>query len=389
MFKKFLVILSSILIVAGLFACGNNAEVEELKKQVAELKQQNKKINGDLNSSNLSMEDTQRRKSDSDEDDKVNNSTKKTIDNDDASNKMTDEEMVMVALWVEGSDFTDEHFKRIMEELKEIGETEFSKNLALDYWKSRNAEWNSSEAYNGIGELYCNYDQYYDPKKAVKCFEKAIKISTSGGINQVPNDKAMYNLGLIYASDEYGMKDLELAKKYFTDASKLGNNYEAMGKLVDVNIEDGDFKSAAENAKALYNWTNEIGQTFYAYDALSLLARLYDDGSLDKCSTFPLYIAGRNKQIMDYETAYMCYEKSIDYYIQHELRTAEYKYEDYVQALYRLGKMNENGQGVDVDLAKARAYYEEASAQSKNSPWVSNADLIDEIESSLAALKYY
>lgn len=41
MFKKFLVILSSILIVAGLFACGNNAEVEELKKQVAELKQQN------------------------------------------------------------------------------------------------------------------------------------------------------------------------------------------------------------------------------------------------------------------------------------------------------------------------------------------------------------
>lgn len=41
MFKKFLVILSSILIVAGLFACGNNAEVEELKRQVAELKQQN------------------------------------------------------------------------------------------------------------------------------------------------------------------------------------------------------------------------------------------------------------------------------------------------------------------------------------------------------------
>lgn len=41
MFKKSLVIISSILIVAGLFACGNNAEVEELKRQVAELKQQN------------------------------------------------------------------------------------------------------------------------------------------------------------------------------------------------------------------------------------------------------------------------------------------------------------------------------------------------------------
>ena len=32
MFKKFLVILSSILLVAGLFACRNNAEVEELKR---------------------------------------------------------------------------------------------------------------------------------------------------------------------------------------------------------------------------------------------------------------------------------------------------------------------------------------------------------------------
>ena len=40
MFKKFLVILSSILLVAGLFACRNNAEVEELKRQVEELKQQ-------------------------------------------------------------------------------------------------------------------------------------------------------------------------------------------------------------------------------------------------------------------------------------------------------------------------------------------------------------
>ena len=44
MFKKSLLIISSILIVAGLFACGNNAEVEELKRQVAELKQQNEKM---------------------------------------------------------------------------------------------------------------------------------------------------------------------------------------------------------------------------------------------------------------------------------------------------------------------------------------------------------
>ena len=40
MSRKFVIIISSILIVAGLFACGNNAEVEELKRQVAELKEQ-------------------------------------------------------------------------------------------------------------------------------------------------------------------------------------------------------------------------------------------------------------------------------------------------------------------------------------------------------------
>ena len=355
-------------------ACNNNAEVEELKKQVAELKQQNEKSSEGSNSYNLSMEDMLKEKEN--EDGKVNNSTnKKTTDNDDASDKMTDEEMVMVALWVEGSDFTDEHFKRIMEELKEIGETEFFKNLALDYWKSYNAEWNLSEAYNGIGELYCNYDQYYDPKKAVKCFEKAIKISTGGGLNQVPNDKAMYNLGLIYASDEYGMKDLELAKKYFTDASKLGNDY-AMAELVTVNIEEGDCESAVEKVKALYNRKNELGETKVAISCLKTLAELYDDGFFDRYSS--LKIAGRNKQIMNYETAYMYYERVIDYFIN--ASQTDNLYQDYIMALYRLGKMNEHGQGVAVDLAKARAYYEEALEQSKDH-WLWN-EMKNDIESS-------
>ena len=360
-------------------ACNNNAEVEELKRQVAELKQQNEKSSEGSNSYNLSMEDMLKEKKN--DDDKVNNSANEKEGNtDDSSNKMTDEEMVMVALWVEGSDFTDEHFKRIMEELKEIGETEFSKNLALDYWKSRNAEWNSSEAYNGIGELYCNYDQYYDPEKAVKCFEKAIKISTSGGINQVPNDKAMYNLGLIYASDEYGMKDLELAKKYFTDASKLGNDY-AMAELITVNIEEGDCESAVEKVKAVYNRQNELGGTEVAINCLRTLAELYDDGFFDRYSSPK--IAGRNKQIMNYETAYMYYERVIDYFIN--ASQTDNLYQDYIMALYRLGKMNEYGQGVAVDLAKARAYYEEASEQSKDH-WLWN-EMKDDIERSLAALK--
>ena len=37
MFKKFLVILSSILLVVGLFACRNNAEVEELKQNLIKI----------------------------------------------------------------------------------------------------------------------------------------------------------------------------------------------------------------------------------------------------------------------------------------------------------------------------------------------------------------
>lgn len=40
MLKKVLITVISIIVAIGLFACGNNAEVEELKKQVAELKQQ-------------------------------------------------------------------------------------------------------------------------------------------------------------------------------------------------------------------------------------------------------------------------------------------------------------------------------------------------------------
>lgn len=45
MLKKIQIVLSSILLVVCLIACSNNnAEVEELKRQVAELKQQNEKL---------------------------------------------------------------------------------------------------------------------------------------------------------------------------------------------------------------------------------------------------------------------------------------------------------------------------------------------------------
>ena len=389
MFKKFLIILSSILIVAGLFACGNNAEVEELKRQVAELKQQNEKINGDLNSSILSIEDTQRRKSDSDEDDKVNNSTnKKTIDNDDASDKMTDEEIVMASLWVNAKvngSVHHEEFEPAMEKLKEIGETEFFYELATYYWKNFNAEWDPSKAYNGIGEIYLgkygDYDYYYDPQKAVKYFEKAIKISTSGDMNAVPNDEAMLNMGLIYASDDHGMKDVKLAKKYYNDAIKLGN-YFAMGYLSELNIEEGDFKSAEKNIKAAYSRANELGKTEHAFNLLFNIARLYDDESLDEYYTPDM--AG-NKQIRDYEIAYMNYEKVIEFF--NKLNQTDNLYQDYIVSLFRLGKMNENGQGTNMDLDKAKQYYEEASSLSKDHwIWI---EIKDDIESSLSALKYY
>ena len=99
MFKKSLVIISSILIVAGLFACGNNAEVEELKRQVAELKQQNEEKEEVTRSIDISKSENIQLDKDNTEDSTEKSISMNNIANDeekDSNQNLTNEELKLL-----------------------------------------------------------------------------------------------------------------------------------------------------------------------------------------------------------------------------------------------------------------------------------------------------
>ena len=248
-----------------------------------------------------------------------------------------------------------------MEELRELGEESWYHQLQLRYWENTNAEWDPSEMYNGIGEIYLQSGYFENPSKAIKCFEKAIKISTSGDMNAVPNTKAMMNLGNYYSS--YYPVENDKARKYYEEAIKYEdpNGYYGLSGL---DIYYDDYQSAKEHLELGYQMASRLEKKDIE------LVFLFSLGNLNK------------NQIGDYALAVYYYEKYIDLANDEEIDN------EYISALSELGDMYEHGQGVDMDIDKALEYYEKALLLMDDYYKGPNKDdVIDDLKNSVERLK--
>ena len=189
MLKKIQIVLCSILLVVCLIACSNNnAEVEELKRQVAELKQQNEKTNEDSNSNNSSMEAILNEKKD--EDDKVDNSAKNIFG--DLSNLSGEELHKMGRMYLFGDGVEKDYnlSKQCFEMAAEKGYTDSLNNLALmildgniSGTKEQARQYLETAGANGLAGAYYNLGRYISLKvlegkggEAVMYLEKAAEM---------------------------------------------------------------------------------------------------------------------------------------------------------------------------------------------------------------------
>ena len=235
MFKKSLVIISSVLIVAGLFACGNNAEVEELKRQVAELKQQNEQKEEVTRSIDISKSENIIDK------DNTEDSTEKSIS---MNNIANDEEKDS------NQNLTNEELKLLGEyfDIEDTNVPSYDK-ISLEYYKKENKEFELSKAYYIIGYKY-----------------------------QLKGEEA---------NVEDGIKYYKQAIKYYDKSIELGNNEANLFKGIVCSEYLKDFGSAIECFENAY--TSDDGKTSLSVESRFRLAQIFEYGQQNYEKALLLY----------------------------------------------------------------------------------------------------
>ena len=257
MLKKIQIVLSSILLVVCLIACSNNnAEVEELKRQVAELKQQNEKTNEESNSNNSSMEAILNEKKD--EDDKVDNSAKNILG--DLSNLSGEELHKMGRMYLFGDGVEKDYnlSKQCFEMAAEKGYTDSLNNLALmildgniSGTKEQARQYLETAGANGLAGAYYNLGRFISLEvlegkvgEALMYLEKAVEM---GDENAKKFLEATYNSEITnpdlnsmsaeelleYPYVYYWQGVTTVAIKYWEAAASKGS-VEALRKLGDL-----------------------------------------------------------------------------------------------------------------------------------------------------------
>eukprot|EP01125_Pyxidicula_operculata_P010425 TRINITY_DN3429_c0_g1_i1.p1 TRINITY_DN3429_c0_g1~~TRINITY_DN3429_c0_g1_i1.p1 ORF type:complete len:732 (+),score=112.67 TRINITY_DN3429_c0_g1_i1:98-2293(+) len=226
-------------------------------------------------------------------------------------------------------------------------------NLALIYYKTA-ADKGMTDA------MWCLGSMYKHGVGTDKNFSKAVKYYIKAADRG--NPCAQYKLGLIYLRGKSGFvkKDIPSACKYFKKAAQAGMvdaQYE-LGNIYLTNVDDGEirYKTAAHYLKMAANQGNAISQCF--------MGVLHDNGlgvKKDTEKAVEYFKLATKKRLCAAQ-----YHLGIKYYSgvgvnQNYFKAAHYftlaseqtDEEGSANALYALGRMYEDGLGVERDVQKS------------------------------------
>ena len=266
MFKKISLFACYILVIIGLFACGNNAEVEELKRQVAELKQQAEEKEEARNDIINKSKSTQFDKNSED-------AVDLSINSNDAENK-------------EGKDKNE---SLTFEELKILGEyfdiedtdTLSYDKISLEYYKKENKELELNKAYYIIGYTYQLKGEEAKLEDAIKYYKQAIEYYDKS--IELGNNEAYLFKGIVceYLKD-FGSAIDCFENAYILDDGNTSLSVEARYRLAGIFEYEQNYEKALLLYKEVEDIPNGLELDKYYY-ILSLyeMAKMYENWNND------------------------------------------------------------------------------------------------------------
>lgn len=221
--------------------------------------------------------------------------------------------------------------------------------LAPDYKKSiqLNLEGlKTVESEDAYFVVAYSYKKLKDYKNAEKYYKKVIKINSK-------YSEALYNLALLYETDEFDGRNYKESMKYYDLAYKAGDieaalNIAIMKMMANYNMEDE--KGAFSYLEPAYKGKVKDSEVYFAYyyqhykddekEAYNLIKDSNSENNLRYLVLGNLYYSGKHLS-MDYKKAFENYQKAYEIFPENPY------------AWYRLGRCYYFGHGVERDINRA------------------------------------